>query len=54
MYLILVLVAAAFVIWALVDIFRSSMPTSKKVVWFIVVILFPLVGSIVYYFVGRK
>ncbi|MFY0653973.1 MAG: PLDc_N domain-containing protein [Cyclobacteriaceae bacterium] len=51
---ILVLVAAAFVIWALVDIFRSSLPTNTKVLWFVVVILFPILGSIVYYFVGRK
>jgi len=54
MYMILVLIAAAFVIWALVDIFQSRLETNKKVFWFAVVILFPLVGSLLYYFIGRK
>lgn len=54
MYMILVLIAAAFVIWALVDIFKSRLETDKKVLWFAVVVLFPLVGSVLYYFGGRK
>ncbi|MEQ6118252.1 PLD nuclease N-terminal domain-containing protein [Reichenbachiella sp. MALMAid0571] len=53
MSMILVLIAAAFVIWALIDIFKSRMETSNKVLWFAVVILFPLVGSVLYYFVAR-
>ena len=54
MYMILVLIAAAFVIWALVDLFQSSLTTDKKVLWFALVILFPIVGSVLYYLVGRK
>mgnify|MGYP003680110396 CR=1 len=54
MSMILVLIAAAFVIWALVDLFNSRLETNKKVLWFALVILFPIVGSVLYYFVGRK
>ncbi len=38
---------------ALVDIFKSSMTTTMKVVWALVVILFPVVGMILYFLLGR-
>ena len=39
---------------ALLDIVKSSMPTIKKVVWALVVLIFPVVGMIVYFLVGKK
>ena len=39
---------------ALVDIFKSSMTTLKKVVWALVVLLFPVVGMIIYFLVAKK
>ena len=39
---------------ALVDIFKSSMTTTMKVVWALVVLIFPVVGMIVYFLIGKK
>ena len=39
---------------ALVDILRSDFQGNDKVVWVIVVIFFPLLGSILYFIIGRS
>jgi len=39
---------------ALVDILRSNFQGNDKVVWVIVVIFFPLLGSILYFIIGRS
>lgn len=50
MYTIIALVAAAFAIWAMVSVAKSSLNTNQKVLWFAIVILFPLLGPIIYWF----
>ena len=43
------------VVVALVDIIRNEFNQSHgKLVWIIVVILLPVIGSVLYYFIGRK
>ncbi|MFI5187180.1 MAG: PLDc N-terminal domain-containing protein [Chitinophagales bacterium] len=39
---------------ALVDILRSDFRGNDKVVWVIVVIFFPFLGSILYFLIGRS
>jgi hypothetical protein len=39
---------------ALIDILRSEFSGSNKLVWLLVVFLFPLLGSIAYLVMGRK
>jgi phospholipase D-like protein len=39
---------------ALVDILRSEFQGNDKVVWVIVVIFFPFLGSILYFLIGRS
>lgn len=39
---------------ALVDILRSEFHGNDKVVWVLVVIFFPFLGSILYFIVGRS
>jgi len=39
---------------ALVDILRSEFQGNDKVVWALVVIFFPFLGSILYFIVGRS
>ena len=39
---------------ALVDILRSEFRGNDKVVWVLVVIFFPFLGSILYFLVGRS
>ena len=39
---------------ALVDIFKSSMTTGMKALWAILVIIFPVLGMIFYFLLGKK
>jgi phospholipase D-like protein len=56
---ILALVLFGFVLaflWlvALVDILRSDFEGNDKIVWILVVIIFPFIGSILYFAIGRS
>jgi hypothetical protein len=53
--LIFGIVDAALVIWALVDILKSEFAdSSNKIIWLLVVIFIPVLGFVLYFFVGRK
>ena len=41
-------------IWALINILQSSAATDKKILWVIVVVLLPLIGLILWFFLGPK
>jgi succinate dehydrogenase/fumarate reductase cytochrome b subunit len=41
-------------IWAIINIFQSSVSNEKKLLWIIVVLLLPLVGLILWYFLGPR
>jgi hypothetical protein len=41
-------------VWALINIFQSSADTGKKVLWTVLVILLPVLGFILWYFLGPK
>jgi hypothetical protein len=41
-------------VWALVNIFQSSADTGNKVLWILIVFLLPLLGFILWYFLGPK
>ena len=43
-----------FVIWMLVDCLTSSMPTSEKLLWALVIIFLHLLGAILYYVIKRS
>lgn len=49
---LLYLLVLALWIFAIVDCAKSSNP--NKVVWIIVIVLVPLLGSILYFIFGRK
>ncbi len=48
---ILVLIAD---VWAIVNIFQSQADTGRKVLWTVLVILLPVLGFILWYFLGPK
>ncbi|HTP66420.1 MAG TPA: PLD nuclease N-terminal domain-containing protein [Geobacteraceae bacterium] len=51
----LVTVAAfAFWIWTLIDILKNEFTGSNKIVWLVAVIMIPLIGMILYWFIGRE
>ncbi len=41
-------------VWAIVNILQSGADTAKKVIWIIVVFLLPVLGFILWYFLGPK
>jgi hypothetical protein len=41
-------------VWAIVNIFQSNSDTGKKVIWTVIVILLPVLGFILWFFVGPK
>jgi hypothetical protein len=41
-------------VWAIVNILQSNADTGAKVVWTVVVLLLPLLGFILWYFLGPK
>ena len=41
-------------IWAIINILQSSASNDKKVLWVIVVVLLPLVGLILWFFLGPR
>ena len=41
-------------VWALVNIFQSSADTGRKVLWVVLVIVLPVLGFILWYFLGPK
>ena len=41
-------------IWALINILQSSVENGKKLLWVVVVVLLPLVGLILWYFMGPR
>jgi succinate dehydrogenase/fumarate reductase cytochrome b subunit len=41
-------------IWAIVNILQSAADTAKKVVWAVVVIVLPVLGFILWFFLGPR
>jgi Phospholipase_D-nuclease N-terminal len=41
-------------IWAILNIFQSSATNGKKLIWILIVLLLPLVGLILWYFLGPR
>lgn len=42
------------VIWAIVSIVRSPAGTGAKVLWILLVLILPLIGVIIWFFLGPK
>lgn len=51
---ILGLLHLVFAIWAIINIVGSSTSVLKKVLWTLFVLLFPLIGLIVWFLAGPK
>lgn len=48
---LLILIAS---VYAIVKIFQCRAPTGTKVLWIVLIIILPLVGVIIWYFLGPK
>ena len=41
-------------IWAIINIFQSPVSNEKKLIWIVAVVLLPLLGLILWYFLGPR
>ena len=41
-------------VWAIVNVLQSGADTGKKVLWTVLVIILPVLGFILWYFLGPK
>lgn len=41
-------------VWALINIFQSSADNTKKLLWVVVVLVLPLLGLILWFFLGPR
>ena len=41
-------------IWAILNIFQSSVSNEKKLIWIIVVVLLPVLGLLLWFFLGPR
>jgi hypothetical protein len=41
-------------IWAIINIFQSSASNGKKLIWTLVVVLLPVLGLVLWYFLGPR
>ena len=41
-------------IWAIINIFQSSAANDKKLIWIVAVVLLPLLGLILWFFLGPR
>jgi len=47
------LIIVVFDIIAIVGLFKSAKETGKKILWLILILIFPLLGVILYFLLGR-
>ena len=48
------IVVLALDIWAVINIFQSSADNGKKVLWTLLVVLFPIIGLIIWALAGPR
>jgi hypothetical protein len=49
----LVIIVMIIPLIALIDILRSEFSGNNKLIWVLVVLFFPLIGTILYFLIGR-
>ena len=52
-FLIVGLLLSVFWIWMLIDCIMSTLPSTEKLIWFLVIFFLHIVGAALYYFIGR-
>ena len=50
----LILIAIGLWIYCLIDILKSKFEQNDKIIWVLVVILLPILGSLLYLIIGRN
>lgn len=49
-----VLIWVVLSVFALIDLFKSNRDSGAKLIWALVIVVMPFVGTILYYLIGRR
>ncbi len=41
-------------VWAIINIFQSSVSNEKKLIWIVAVVLLPVLGLVLWFFLGPR
>lgn len=53
--LLFLVIPLIIIAWALIDVLRSNFQNdSNKIIWVLVILFLPFLGSILYFIIGRK
>ena len=53
-FMLIALLASIFWIWMLIDCLTSSLPSTEKLIWALVIIFLHMLGALLYFFIARK
>ncbi len=48
------IIILALDIWAILNVWGSSASTGSKILWTLLILILPLIGLVIWYFVGPK
>ena len=54
MYGLLGLVVLVLDIIAILDVLKSSMDTTKKALWIVLILVLPVIGMVLYFLIGQR
>ena len=54
MQLIIGLIGLVIAVIGIMDVAKSSLSGEKKALWIILILIFPIIGFVLYWFLGRK
>jgi len=52
-FVLLALATSIFWIWMLIDCLMSSLPSTEKLIWVLVIVFLHILGALLYFFIGR-
>ena len=53
-FIVIALLASIFWLWMLIDCLTSNMPSTEKLIWFLVIFFLHLLGAIIYFALKRS
>lgn len=53
-WIVFIIIGVILPIVAIVSLFQSNKSNTGKIGWLLVILLFPMLGAIVYFVIGRK
>jgi hypothetical protein len=53
-FILFVITFPVLILLALIDALRSEFTGYNKIIWIVLILFFPVIGSLLYFFIGQK